>query len=108
MHSVGGGSMAIRKELKDQSLTVSLEGRIDSVTAPELEKELMSATDSIRELILDFAEIDYVSSAGLRMIVALQKRMNQQGSLVILNVRPEIISILEVTGLYKLLNIQEG
>ena len=72
------------------------------------EKELMSATDSIRELILDFAEIDYVSSAGLRMIVALQKRMNQQGSLVILNVRPEIISILEVTGLYKLLNIQEG
>lgn len=100
--------MAIRKELKDQSLTVSLEGRIDSVTAPELEKELMSATDSIRELILDFAEIDYVSSAGLRMIVALQKRMNQQGSLVILNVRPEIISILEVTGLYKLLNIQEG
>ena len=100
--------MTISKEQKDQSLFVTVEGRIDATTVPELDKELKSAIDNISELILDLAEVDYVSSAGLRMIVALQRKMDQKGSLIIRNVRPEISRILEITGLYDMLNIQEG
>ena len=98
--------MTIKKELEGQSLCVAVEGRIDAATAPELEKELTSALELISDLTLDLKEVDYVSSSGLRLFVTLQKRMNQQGSLTIRNVRPEIVNILKITGLYNLLNIQ--
>ena len=99
--------MNIIKHQEGSTLTVSLEGRLDTVTAPQLEGELRSAVSGISELVFDLDALDYVSSAGLRVLLSAQKVMNKQGDMIIRNVKPEIMEIFEVTGFVDILNIEE-
>ena len=98
--------MNITKTQEENKLTVALEGRLDTVTAPQLEGELRTAVDGISELIFDLGALDYVSSAGLRVLLSAQKVMNRQGSMTIRNVKPEIMEIFDVTGFTDILNIE--
>ena len=98
--------MNINKTQEDSRLTVALEGRLDTVTAPQLEGDLRSAVSGVTELIFDLEKLDYVSSAGLRVLLSAQKVMNRQGKMVIRNAKPEIIEIFDVTGFSDILNIE--
>ncbi len=98
--------MNIVKNQNGSTLTISLEGRLDTTTSPQLENELRSALNGISELILDLNTLDYISSAGLRVLLSAQKVMNKQGKMVIRNVKPEIMEIFDVTGFVDILNIE--
>ncbi|MBQ7670289.1 MAG: STAS domain-containing protein [Clostridia bacterium] len=97
--------MTINKNLDGSKLTVALEGRLDTTTSPQLETELRNSVDGITELIFDLADLDYISSAGLRVLLSAQKVMNKQGEMKIVNVKPEILEIFDVTGFVDILNI---
>ena len=99
--------MVITKKQDADKLTVELEGRLDTVTSPQLEAELRSSVNGITELVFDFSNLDYISSAGLRVLLTAQKVMNKQGEMKIKNVKPEIMDIFEVTGFIDILNIEE-
>lgn len=98
--------MNITKKLEGNTLTVALEGRLDTVTAPQLEGELRTSVNGVNTLIFDLSALDYVSSAGLRVLLSAQKVMNKQGSMAVRNVKPEIMEIFEVTGFVDILNIE--
>ena len=98
--------MTISKELQDHALTVKVEGRIDTNTSPDLEMELKESLDGVEELIFDFQGVDYISSAGLRVLLSAQKTMNKQGNMKLTNVRSEIMEIFEVTGFTDILTIE--
>ena len=98
--------MNILKTQAGTALTVALEGRLDTTTSPQLEGELRTAVNGITELIFDLSKLDYVSSAGLRVLLSAQKVMNRQGSMKIRNVKPEIMEIFDVTGFTDLLDIE--
>ncbi len=98
--------MTIQKKTEGAELTAVFSGRLDTVTAPEAEKELMPALDGVTELILDFAELDYISSAGLRVLLSLQKRMNKQGSMMIRGANETVREIFEVTGFSDILTVE--
>ena len=87
-------------------LTVALAGRLDTTTAPQLEGELKKSLNGVESLILDFAELEYLSSAGLRVLLAAQKIMNRQGEMVIRNVNETIAEIFEVTGFSDVLTVE--
>ena len=97
--------MTINKNLEGEKLTVAVEGRLDTSTAPELEKELSNLA-GIKELVLDFAKLEYVSSAGLRVLLASQKVMNGQGKMLIKNVNETIMEVFEITGFADILTIE--
>ena len=99
--------MNISKEKKGTDLTIALEGRLDTSTAPLLESELRDALNGIENLVFDLEKLVYVSSAGLRVFLATQKTMARQGSMVIRNVQPDIMEIFEVTGFVDILTIEE-
>ena len=96
----------INKTVENNTAAVSLEGRLDTVTAPELEKALMELIPNLTELKLDFTDLDYISSAGLRVLLAAQKAMNRQGSMTLTHVNEAVMEILEVTGFTDILTIQ--
>lgn len=96
----------INKTVENNTAAVSLEGRLDTVTAPELEKALMELIPNLTELKLDFTDLDYISSAGLRVLLAAQKAMNKQGSMTLTHVNEAVMEILEVTGFTDILTIQ--
>lgn len=98
--------MTIEKNTEGKKLTIALIGRMDTTTAPKLEAELKQNISGIEELVLDFAQLEYLSSAGLRVLLAAQKVMNRQGSMVIKNVNETIMEIFEVTGFVDILTIQ--
>ena len=100
--------MTINKAVDGSALTISLSGRLDTTTAPELEEELKSALEGIESLTFDFKELAYISSAGLRVLLSAQKTMNKQsgGSMKILNANEEIKEIFEVTGFSDILTIE--
>ena len=98
--------MTINKNKEDNVLTISLTGRLDTVTAPELEAELEKSLDNSTEVFFDFAELEYISSAGLRVILAAQKVMNTQGKMIIKNVNETISEVFEVTGFSDILTIE--
>ena len=98
--------MTINKQLDNKKLSIVLEGRLDTVTAPELEKELKDSINGISELIFDFTSLEYVSSAGLRVLLSAQKIMNKQGSMVIKNVNESVMEVFDVTGFVDLLTIE--
>ena len=98
--------MTIDKEKNENSLTVALAGRLDTTTAPELERELKASLDGVSELTLDLKELEYISSAGLRVLLAAQKIMLKQGSMVLKNVNETIMEILEVTGFSDILTVE--
>ena len=97
--------MTIKKQAEGSKLTIGLEGRLDTTTAPELEKEI-KALDGVTDLAFDMAALDYISSAGLRVLLAAQKLMNKQGSMVIRNANDDIKDIFEVTGFSDILTIE--
>ncbi len=98
--------MIINKAVKGTSLTLSLEGRLDTSTSPELETVLKGSLDDVTELILDFEKLEYISSAGLRVLLAAQKRMNTQGTMKVVHVAEIIMEIFEVTGFSDILTIE--
>ena len=98
--------MTISKERKENALVLALEGRLDTVTAPELEKELKGSLDGVSELTLDFAGLEYISSAGLRVLLSAQKTMNKQGEMKVVHVNETIMEIFEVTGFSDILTIE--
>lgn len=98
--------MNIIKNAENDTLTVAIEGRLDTNTAPQLESELKSSIEGVKKLVLDFTKLEYVSSAGLRVILATQKLMNKQGSMVITNVKPTVMEVFEITGFVDILTIE--
>ena len=98
--------MEILKNLDNTVLKLSLQGRLDTTTAPQLEETLQASLGGVTALILDFAELKYISSAGLRVILGAQKTMNKQGSMKICHVNPDIMEVFEITGFSDILTIE--
>ena len=98
--------MTIEKNLNGTELTVAVAGRLDTTTAPQLEASLKESFEGIAKLVLDFSALEYLSSAGLRVLLAAQKVMNKQGEMVIKNVNETINEIFEVTGFIDILTIE--
>ncbi len=97
--------MTIQTNKEADTLNVAVAGRLDTTTAPELEATLKAATAGVRELVLDFSALEYISSAGLRVILGAQKVMNKQGSMVIKNVNATVMEVFEITGFADILTI---
>ena len=98
--------MTITKEAAGTALTLSLQGRLDTGTAPQLDAALKESMDGVTDLTLDFAGLEYISSAGLRVLLAAPKVMKKQGSMVIRHVNETIMEVFEVTGFSDFLTIQ--
>lgn len=98
--------MNIIKNTEGKTLNIALEGRLDTTTAPQLEAEFKQSVSDNTELILDFTKLEYLSSAGLRVLLAAQKVMNKQGKMVIRNVNDVIAEVFEVTGFADILTIE--
>ncbi len=99
--------MTINKTQEGAKLTVALEGRLDTTTAPELEKELV--LDGVQELELDFAQLQYLSSAGLRVLLGTQKKMNaKKGTMIVKHVNDMIMEVFDTTGFSDLLTIDNN
>ena len=95
----------INKTQENTALTVALGGRLDTTTAPQLEKELRASMEGVTALTLDMAELEYISSAGLRVLLSAQKTMNRQGEMTLIHVNETIQEIFEVTGFSDILTI---
>ena len=98
--------MIITKTTSENSLLLKLAGRLDTVTAPELGTEIDAIPETIKELCLDFADLDYVSSAGLRVILTAQTKMNKQGNMIICHACEEVQEIFDITGFADILTIE--
>ena len=98
--------MTIEKKINGEALTLIVSGRLDTQTAPELENELDSVLSDIKELTFDFANLEYVSSAGLRVILKAQKAMNAQGSMKLTGVNDSIMEVFDITGFLDILTIE--
>ena len=96
----------IEKIKKDAELTMALTGRLDTTTAPELESELNESLEGVENLIFDFTALEYISSAGLRVLLSAQKTMNKQGSMKVCGCGDDIKEIFEVTGFADILTIE--
>ena len=99
--------MNIPENKNGNQLCLSLEGRLDTTTAPELEKVIKSSLDGVTELTIDMSSLDYLSSAGLRILLGAQKTMNKQGSMKVTHVNDTIMEIFEVTGFVDILTIEK-
>ena len=98
--------MTITKQQNGDALTIALEGRLDTITAPDLEKELKDSLDGVNALTLDFAKLDYISSAGLRVLLSAHKAMSRKGGLKVTNVSEIVNEVFEVTGFADILTIE--
>lgn len=98
--------MNIQQEKTGNTLTLKLEGRLDTATAPQLESCLNDVLNDTTSLVLDFTALEYISSAGLRVLLSAQKRMNAQGKMVIRNVNEVINEVFEMTGFADILTIE--
>ena len=98
--------MNIIRNKDGSKLTLALEGRLDTTTAPQLEAELKASLDGVTELELDFEKLEYLSSAGLRVLLAAQKVMNRQGKMTLHHVNETIREVFEVTGFIDILTIE--
>ena len=97
--------MTVNIETNDSVAVVKVEGRLDTVTAPELEAKLKDLYESISALEFDFAALEYISSAGLRVLLGAQKTMNKIGQMTVKNVNPAVMEVFEITGFNDILNI---
>lgn len=98
--------MIINKEMEQNTLIVSLEGRLDTNTAPLLERELMDSIGAIEGVVLNLSRLEYISSAGLRVILKAQKSMNGKGTMKLTNVNATIREVFEITGFIDILTIE--
>ena len=99
--------MTINKSVNGSELVIAIEGRVDTVTAPALETEIKNSIDSADSLVLDFAKVEYISSAGLRVLLYAHKAMAGKGGMKIRNANEDVIEIFEVTGFTDILDIEE-
>ena len=98
--------MTIDKKFEDDKLTVAITGRLDTTTAPELESSIKESIDAVKDLTIDLKDLEYISSAGLRVLLAAQKIMNKQGGMKVTGVSEVIMEIFEVTGFSDILTIE--
>lgn len=99
--------MTITKKVEDGKMTLALEDRLDTTTAPQLENELKVSLYEINELTLDLEKLEYLSSAGLRVLLAAQKQMEKQGGeMVVKNANETIMEVFEVTGFVDIITIK--
>ena len=98
--------MEIIKEGSGAALTIRLRGRLDTATAPQLEGELKTSLAGVQKLVLDLEELEYISSAGLRVLLSTQKTMKKQGSMVVRHVSPIVMEVFEMTGFSDFLTIE--
>ena len=98
--------MTITKKLDGTNLEIALEGRLDTMTAPELEKELNASLDTAETLTLDFADLAYISSAGLRVLLSAHKEMSCKGGMKVTHVNEIVQEVFEVTGFADILTIE--
>lgn len=98
--------MNINKTINGSDMTVALEGRLDTTTAPELEESLKDSLPGVKELTFDLQKLEYVSSAGLRVLLSTQKIMNGQGAMKVVNVCDIVMEVFDVTGFSDILTIE--
>ena len=98
--------MTIEKKINNDAVTLVVEGRLDTQTAPELEKALDESLSGTKELVFDMTNLEYVSSAGLRVILKAQKAMNAQGSMKLTGVNDSIMEVFDITGFLDILTIE--
>ncbi|MBQ7060029.1 MAG: STAS domain-containing protein [Firmicutes bacterium] len=98
--------MRIDKEREGDKLTLAVIGRLDTTTAPELSAALDTSLEDVKELILDLGGLEYISSAGLRVLLGAQRRMNKQGSMKLVHVNELVMEVFEVTGFSTILTIE--
>ncbi|MBR1842433.1 MAG: STAS domain-containing protein [Oscillospiraceae bacterium] len=98
--------MTINKQLNGTALTVALEGRLDTTTAPKLEEELKASLPGLTKLTFDLSKLEYISSAGLRVLLGAHKTMMKQGEMVVTNANEIVKEVFEVTGFSDILNIE--
>ena len=98
--------MTINKQVDATKLTIILSGRLDTSYAPQLEAELKHSISGMTELVFDFTDLEYISSAGLRVLLASQKVMNKQGKMTIRHVNETIMEVFEITGFIDILTIE--
>ena len=98
--------MNINIEKENGVTVIKIEGRLDTTTAPELEKTINNEGAELKNLVLDFKGVDYISSAGLRVLLTAQKKMNVQGSMELINVGEAVMDIFEMTGFADILVIR--
>ncbi len=96
----------IVKTINENEAVFALEGRLDTVTAPDLDQEIKDLPAEITALVLDFEQLEYISSAGLRVLLASQKKMDQNGSMKVTRVNDTVMEIFEVTGFSEILTIE--
>lgn len=98
--------MNIEKIQDRDKLAIRLDGRLDTVTAPQLEESLSDCIDNTNEVVFDLSKLEYISSAGLRILLSVQKKMNDHGTMLVKNTQDSVMEIFEVTGFVDILNIQ--
>ena len=98
--------MTINKNQNGSTLTIALEGRLDTTTAPELEQELKDCLNDATELIMDFSGLDYISSAGLRVLLSTHKAMSRKGGMKVTHVNEVVNEVFDVTGFSDILTIE--
>lgn len=98
--------MKIEKKLNEKTLVIELEGRLDTTTAPQLEAELKNSLDGVTELVFDLGALEYISSAGLRVLLSTHKAMSKKGGMKVVNVNEVVNEVFEVTGFADILDIE--
>lgn len=98
--------MNILKTNETNKITLTLEGRLDTTTAPELEAAVLACSDEAESLVLDFQKLEYISSAGLRTVLRAQKSMSAKGGMKIVNVNREVMEVFKITGFATILTIE--
>ena len=98
--------MERKKNKEGSSLDIKVSGRLDTTTAPQLDEEINSSIEGVDDLKLDFADLEYISSAGLRVLLATQKIMNKQGSMKVVSVSEPVMEVFEITGFSEILTIE--
>ena len=98
--------LSINKNTEGKNLTLALEGRLDTTTAPELEAVVKNDLTDAQELVFDFADLEYVSSAGLRVLLLAQKTMKKKGGMVVRNASKDVMEVFKVTGFAKIFKIE--
>ena len=98
--------MTINTEKNNETLTLKIEGRLDTTTAPVLEQTIQEEADAVKDLILDMEKLNYISSAGLRVLLATQKKMNKICTLRLINVCDAVMEVFEMTGFADILVIE--
>ncbi len=98
--------MNVTKTQSDKNVTLLVEGRLDTMTSPNLEKEILAISESAESLTIDFSKLDYISSAGLRVLLSAHKSFAKKGGMCVINVNETVMDIFEVTGFKDILNVK--